>query len=243
MPQSDLAELLDITAASSARSLHQLAEVAVRSVAGCAAANVISWLGDEPPLVASSHPDLATLIAVQLACGCGPAFEARLTDEPVSCPDLLGDERWPEYATAALGVGIRCTLTLSYRDAPGVVTLTLAGARPDKLDPRDAATAEMLASLGGAVLGAVSRYDDARRTASQLLDAAESRAVVDQAKGILMYALGCSADEALDQLRRASQQRNVRAVDVARDIVASGGRMAAGQPGRPRTAVGRPGRR
>jgi hypothetical protein len=229
MSQSDLADLFDIAAASQARSLNQLAAAAARSVVGCLAANVIRWLRDEPVLTASTHPHVAWLVQLQLSTRSGPVFDARSLDEPVSCPDSLTEERWPEYAATALGMGIRSTLTLAYRAWPGAVTLTLAGARPHTLDPRRAESAEMLAAMGAAVLGAVSQYDDARRTASQLRDAAASRAVVDQAKGMLMHALTCSADEALERMRQASQRSNVRAIDVARDVVASGGRLPDGR--------------
>jgi AmiR/NasT family two-component response regulator len=45
---------------------------------------------------------------------------------------------------------------------------------------------------------------------------------VDQAKGILMNALGCSADEALDRMRQISQQGNMRVTEVASKIISSG---------------------
>jgi ANTAR domain-containing protein len=225
MSGSDLADLFDIAAASQARSLNQLAAAAARSVVGCSAANAVRWLHDEPVLTASTHPDVAWLVQLQVSARAGPVLDARSGDKPVSCPDSLTEARWPEYAATALRLGIRSTLTLVYQAWPGAVTLTLAAARPYALDPRRAEPAEMLAAMGAAVLGAVSQYDDARRTASQLRDAAESRAVVDQAKGMLMHALSCSADEALERMRRASQRANVRAIDVARDVVASGGRL------------------
>lgn len=231
MPQPDLAELLEIAASSQARSLHQLAAAAVRSIPGCSAADVLRWLDGEdgPDLVSSTHPDLARLTDVQLRLEQGPLFEALTGPEPVICPDMLDERRWPEYATAALSIGVRCTLTLAYHADQGALCMTLAATRPAALDPRQAEPAELLAAIGGAVLGAVSQYDDALRVASQLHDAAESRAVVDQAKGVLMYALGCTADEALDRIRRVSQQGNQRAVDVARDILATAGRPAGAQ--------------
>ena len=40
---------------------------------------------------------------------------------------------------------------------------------------------------------------------------------------MLMQASGCTADEALQWLRRASQERNVRVADLARAVVESGG--------------------
>jgi hypothetical protein len=225
---ADLTELLDITAASDARSLNQLATAAAQSVPGCSAANVVMWRHREPVLTASSHPDLPRLTHVQLESGRGPVFVALdRPGEPVGCTDTLAEERWPEYAAAALLAGVRCSLTFGYLAESHAVSLTLFGARPRSIDPRRAQPAELLGALGGAVLGAVSVYDDARRTASQLRDAAASRAVVDQAKGILMHALGCSADEALKHMRQSSQQRNVRAIDVAKEIVESGGRKQA----------------
>jgi hypothetical protein len=73
----------------------------------------------------------------------------------------------------------------------------------------------------------VSDYDEAQRTAVQLRDAADSRSLVDQAKGILMHALGCSADEALDRMRQVSQRNNMRTTEVAATIIGA----RAGQPG------------
>jgi AmiR/NasT family two-component response regulator len=68
-------------------------------------------------------------------------------------------------------------------------------------------------------MGVASGYGEARRTALQLRDAAESRALVDQAKGVLMHALGCSADEALERMRQISQARNMKVTEVAATII------------------------
>lgn len=220
-----VSELLDIAAASEARSLNQLANLAVRSVAGCAAANVVRWNRAVPGLATSTHPDLAALVDVQVEAGRGPAWDSVSTGEATVSPDLMAESRWPEFAAAALRLGVRCCITLAYRERTDAVSLSLFGARPRALDPRRAQPAELLASLGGAVLGAVSRYGDARRTASQLQDGAAARAVVDQAKGILMHALGCTAEDAMGRMRQASQLRNVRTTDVARDIIEARGRI------------------
>lgn len=224
-PGSDLAGLFDLATASDARSLHRLATAAEQSVLGCSAANVATWRTGEPQLVASTHPDLPGLIEVEVRSGRGPALAAlaQAAAAPISCPDTLIESRWPEYAQAALAAGVRCSLTFAHLSGSEAVSLTLFGARPQAIDPRQAQSTQALGALGGAVLGAAAAYHDARRTASQLQDAAAARAVVDQAKGILMHALGCSADEALRHLRETSQRKNVRAIEVAREIVASVG--------------------
>jgi len=87
--------------------------------------------------------------------------------------------------------------------------------------------AELLTAFGSAVMGNAAEYGDAKRTALQLRAAAESRALVDQAKGMLMQALGCSAEDALERLRQISQERNLRVTDVARTIIGSRGARGA----------------
>ncbi|MDQ3641569.1 MAG: ANTAR domain-containing protein, partial [Actinomycetota bacterium] len=54
----------------------------------------------------------------------------------------------------------------------------------------------------------------------QLAQAMQSRAVIEQAKGILMgRSPQMTADEAFDVLRKASQRENVKVRDIAQRIV------------------------
>ena len=71
---------------------------------------------------------------------------------------------------------------------------------------------------------------EAQRTATQLKDSVAARAVTDQAKGILMHALGCDPDEALRHLRRESQRRHIKVTEVAARIVADHGSGGRGTP-------------
>ena len=222
MPSSDLADrtaaLLSLTAATEERSLSQLTELAASEVAGCAAADVAVWRQGQLSAQASSHPEPSRLVAVQLASGRGPLIEAMTSGGPVSCPDTLADSRWPEFSAAALRIGIRSCLVLTY-SSQVLVTLSLFGLRPRSIDPDHVQFAELLVAYGGALVGAVAEYGDSRRLADQLRDAASSRAVVDQAKGILMHALGCSADDALERMRQVSQRTNLRATEVAQRVI------------------------
>jgi hypothetical protein len=113
---------------------------------------------------------------------------------------------------------VRSTVTLS-RSGDVVIALSLFGLRPRAIDAGQLQLAELLVAYGGALVGAVRDYDESRRVAAQLRDAADSRAVVDQAKGILMHALGYTADEALDRMRDVSQRSNLRATEVARRVI------------------------
>jgi hypothetical protein len=167
---------------------------------------------------------------IQVASGRGPLIEAMTGGAPASCADTLTEARWPEFAAAALRMGVRSTVCLAY-GRESVIALSLFGLRPGALDPDQLQLAELLVAYGGALVGAVSDYGDSRRTTVQLRDAAVSRAVLDQAKGILMHALGCTADEALDRMRQVSQRSNIRATEVAQRVIDAHSPRA-GQAGR-----------
>jgi hypothetical protein len=236
VPGSDLpdraAALLSLAAATQERSLSQLTALAAAQVPGCAAANVTIWRDGEMVSQASSHPESSHLVAMQIASGRGPLIDAITEGGPIDCADTLTETRWPEFAAAALRIGVRSTVTLSRRGEMDIA-LSLFGLRPGAVEANQLQLAELLAAYGGALVGAVSDYDESRRVATQLRDAADARAVVDQAKGILMHALGCTADEALDRMREVSQRSNLRATEVARRVIDAharpGGRGELGQ--------------
>jgi ANTAR domain len=234
VPGSDLADrtaaLLSLAATTEERSLSQLTALAATQVPGCAAAHISVWRDGELVSQAASHPEPSHLLDVQLRAGRGPLLDALSDGGAIACPDTLTEKRWPEFAAAALRIGVRSGVTLAYRRAPTGVTLSLFGLRPRAMDADQLQLAELLVAYGGALVGAVAEYGDSRRVAGQLRDAANSRAIVDQAKGILMHALSCTADEALERMREVSQRTNLRATDVAQRIIDAhsrpGGRRA-----------------
>jgi ANTAR domain len=216
----EAAELLSLTSGGEARSLHKLTELAAWQVPACAGAHAAVWRDGEVIAAAATHPDLAELADLQLNTGRGPLVAAAAQGAPVSCPDLLDETRWPEYAEAALRRGVRSSIHLVRELPHGALVLSLVGVRPGALDGERDRMAGTLAAFGAAMLANANAYRQAQRTASQLQDAVVARSVVDQAKGILMHALGCDADDALARLRQESQRRHVKVTEVAASIVA-----------------------
>jgi hypothetical protein len=216
----EAAELLSLTSGGEARSLNRLAELAAWQVPACAGAHAAVWHDGEVIASAATHPDLADLADLQLSAGRGPLVAAAAEGSPVSCPDMLDETRWPEYAEAALRRGVRCSVHLVRELPHGALVLSLFGVRPGVLDAESSPMADTMAAFGGAMLANATAYGQARRTASQMKDAVVARSVVDQAKGILMHALGCDADDALRRLRQESQRRHVKVTEVAAEVVA-----------------------
>jgi hypothetical protein len=223
---AEAAELLSLTGAGEARSLSRLAELAAWQVPGCAGSNAVVWYDREAISVAATHPELAELAELQLRAGAGPLIEAMLTGVAVNCPDMLSESRWPEFADAALVRGIRCSVHLVGETGGVGATLILAlyGVRPGVLDADASPVAGTLAAFGGAMLANATAYGEAQLIATQFKDAVAARAVVDQAKGILMHALSCDADTALSHLRQESQRRHIKVTEVAREVVTAHGK-------------------
>ena len=214
-------DLLSLAGASESRAMHRLVELAARHVPGCSGATAVLWHEDEATLTAASHPDLSELAEVQLARRRGPIIDAVTEGKQISCPDTLSEERWPEYTSRALSMGVRSSLTLVHVSGRLALTMTMYATRPKVLDASRAPVGELLIAFGSAVMRNTSTYDAAQRTVRQLSEGADSRAVVDQAKGILMVGLSCSADEALRRMREISQTRQIKVTEVARRIVES----------------------
>ena len=82
----------------------------------------------------------------------------------------------------------------------------------------------MTISIGvAATLGAVFHELDLNAELDQLGEdmqrALSSRAVIEQAKGVIMAQEGCGPDEAFEHLSEVSSQQERKVRDVARDIV------------------------
>jgi GAF domain-containing protein len=222
----EIAKLGMVRESSEMGALGRLTELAARAVTGCVGATTIRWSPTDPPemmATAASHPDLAELTEVQRARRQGPSYTAVQTREPVSCEDTLVETRWPDYVGAALRRGVRCFATSLYENDHVLLSLGLYGVQPRALDPRRLALAALLVAQSGAAVTNTKEYDDVHRTATQLRQAVEARAIVDQAKGILIHAMGCDADTAFAELRRISQTRHVKLTAIARRIVAGEG--------------------
>jgi hypothetical protein len=214
-------ELLAMTGGSASRSLNQLVGLVARQVPGCSGATSAVWHDAEPVVRAASHPDLAELFELQLTAGAAPWLDALASNGTVSCPDTLEEGRWPGFAAAALARGVRCCVTVTQRSGDRALTLTMFGARPRSLDPDQLPLAELLVAFGGAVMGNAAAYDGVQRTVLRLRDSVESVSLLDQARGVLMNASGCTADEAWQQMRARSAAQHITMTEVAHQVIAS----------------------
>ena len=64
------------------------------------------------------------------------------------------------------------------------------------------------------------QYWTVARERTTLAAALESRATIEQAKGVIMATTGCTPDDAFDLLRQQSQTENRKLRDIAAEVVA-----------------------
>jgi GAF domain-containing protein len=175
----------------------------------------------EPEAIGTDSKQAQRIDGAQVVAGEGPTPDAWGSGAPVVSERLGSDHRWPrlakvldeDSATSALAVPITIgTETLG--------TLTVYGQDPALTEPTAQRHAEILAATVAAVLQEVDAKAELEDLAQHLHRAMESRAPIEQAKGIVMAAEGCSAAEAFAILARMSNQQNVKIRDLAEQIIA-----------------------
>lgn len=202
--------------------LRRVVDLAVGTIPGCHAAGVTLVTAERAHTAA--HTDQLTLAvdSAQYEVGDGPCLDA-IRRRQVNRVDVGEAEgRWPAFTQAARAAGIRSFLAaplLVHREPLGA--LNLYSRDPAGFDALDESFVSLFSNQAAASVANSLRYTDIATLARQLEEALESRAVIEQAKGVLMACHGVDADEAFDLLRRQSQHRNVKLREVAHDVVAS----------------------
>ena len=200
-------------------TLQRVAALGCATLPGCAACSVTLWREDQPYTVVSTD-DLARAVdEAQYELLEGPCLDASRYGEAYVVSDMTAEQRWPVFASMAVRRGVHASMSLPLTvrgDAIGALNLyaTERGAFAGAED-----TARTFARQAGVAIANAQVYGESRRLAEQLQEAMSSRAVIEQAKGVLMAEQGCGPDEAFELLRVASQRENVKIRDIAQRIV------------------------
>ena len=180
--------------------------------------------------VASTGPLAEQADERQYDVDSGPCLESMRTGTVVRVEDMATEERWAPYPERAAELGVRSSLSL-----PLVVegrtsgALNLYATEPAVFTADDEATAVRWAGQATGALAVALRIADSDERADHLLGGLDTRTTIGQAVGLLMAQERCTAEQAFDLLRIASQRRNVKLRELAAGLVAS---FEQGLPGR-----------
>ncbi|MDI6101007.1 GAF and ANTAR domain-containing protein [Actinoplanes sp. NEAU-A12] len=200
--------------------LNQVTDLARRTLPGAAQVS-ITLLRDRGAVTAAHTGAIALrLDELQYERGTGPCLEAAEAKAVVEVPDTAADGRWEGWgAEAALaGMGSVLSLGLPIRDDVSGA-LNVYGADARAFDDCTVTLAQTLGGYASVALGNVHLYGVTAGLARDMRAAMESRAVIEQAKGIIMGERRCTPDEAFAILAKLSQDTNRKLRDVAVALV------------------------
>ncbi|WP_200213746.1 ANTAR domain-containing protein [Micromonospora coerulea] len=199
--------------------LSNIASVAKETIPGTAEVSVTLIQGSEAYTAAHTGDLALKLDEWQYEQGRGPCLDAATTGTAMLVPDMTAESRWPEWAARAYAAGAASSLSIGLPIQEAMVgALNIYGSAPRVFD-RVIDLAQTLAAHAAIALANVQLYESTATLAQQMQAAMQSRAVIEQAKGIIMGQRRCTADEAFAILARVSQDSNRKLREVAESLV------------------------
>ena len=203
--------------------LTEIVTIAAKGIPGAESSSITLLRGEEA-FTAAHFGDMALASdELQYERGYCPCMDAGRGNVVLRVDDMTEETRWPDYTPRVLEVGVRSSLSvpLPYQGSSigalnNYSTQVGAFATPEALK----AGIEVSEALAVAVVNADAHARVADQAHNMRL-AMESRAVIEQAKGVLMAQRGVDAQQAFDMLRDASQRYNRKLRDIASGIVES----------------------
>ena len=201
--------------------LQRVAELSKQVIPGVAEASVSLIADDRPRSPAFTGQLALDLDEAQYAHGYGPCLEAAVGQEIRQITDAREETRWPGYPPVCVERGALSSLSVPVPVRENVqAALNLYGREAHAFDGTSQATGREFAAYVAVAVRNMHLYETTREWATNLDAAMRSRAVIEQAKGILMSQRRCDAAEAFSLLAEASQRSNRKLRDIAASLVA-----------------------
>ena len=233
--QTDLAGLQNalLKTDSVEQFLRELAVLAARTVGegeGMSCGMALRQRGRPVTAAACSDSVASEADRVQYQSQEGPALHALRHARPVNVHNTATADRWPRFCRHAASLGIRsCYAVPLVNDGEPVGALMLYARRPGAFGPEETRRAQRFARHASGALALSLRMAFCADQNDQLRSSIVSRAVIDQALGVIMATERCPQDKAFALLRSASQNTNVKLRDLAATIVT----RVSGEPPQP----------
>ena len=200
--------------------LTRVAHFAVAAIPGADGAGLTLIEEGHADTIVASAAFVAEVDAIQYSIVEGPCITAAQEGRTVRSGELSTDAQWPKFGPRIGRLGVHSVLSLPLITSSGVVGAMNVYAHPQNaFSDHSARIGELFAVPAAIAVLNAQVLAQTKRLAGQLQTALTSRAVIDQALGILMSRTGSNADEAFDRLRERSQADNVKLRDVAQRVV------------------------
>jgi GAF domain-containing protein len=224
--------------------LQMVADLTKTVMPGDTEASVTLLVRDIPTTVATTGQLATDLDETQYERGHGPCLHAARTGRLTEIADTRTESRWRDYARQAVQHGNFSSLSVPLtidEDERVTGAMNIYAREPDAFDEPSRSAARSFGPYAAVAAGNLFAYQNARSMADNLEAALQSRAVIDQAKGVLIERHKLTPDQAFQLLAFSSMNVNRKLRDVAEHLVLTG-ELLAGLPrgNGGRTGNGRP---
>lgn len=157
----------------------------------------------------------------QYQLGYGPCLASAEAGQLISIPDMATEPRWPQFTVQAQSRGVYSSLSVPLpvqRQVIGALNLYAPAKRLFGGDVIE--LAHRFGDYAAVAIAHTTLYLSTSQLAEQMTHAMQSRAAIEQAKGILMGQRRCDADAAFDILVELSQKSHRKLRDVADTLIA-----------------------
>jgi len=200
--------------------LTEVAHLAVQAIPGADGAGLTLTENDRSDTIVATAPFVREVDSIQYDLREGPCISAAKERLTMRSGSLGGEQRWPKFGPRVGRLGVHSVLSLPLLAADeSFGAMNVYAHRRDAFDDNAARIGELFASPAAIAVQNAQILQQAKRLAAGLQAAASSRAMIDQALGIIRSRSGCSSDEAYERLRTMSQNRNTKLVVVAKTLV------------------------
>ena len=202
--------------------LKRIAELAQRTIPGAVEVSVTLSSGKGAYTAAFTGDLSLSLDERQYERGHGPCLDALASGDTLVVDDMSSETRWPDFAAPATAAGCHSSLSVGlpvHQSAAGA--LNIYSTEPKAFDDDAVTIAQTFAGYAAVALANAHLFDAQATLAQHLQTAMASRAVIEQAKGILMGERHCTNEEAFRILSRLSQDTHRKVRDVAQALVDS----------------------
>jgi GAF domain-containing protein len=201
-------------------TLQRVADLVCRNVGGADVAGVTLLRDGRPTTAVFTDRTSPDIDAAQYETGSGPCLDAFRHQRVFRIDSTADDDVWPEFSLAAAEHGMRSTISLPLGVRGNAIgALNLYSREPAAFSDDAEHVGMLFAAQASVALANAQLYDSTYRMTQQLQEALVSRAVIDQAKGMLMQEYGIGGDEAFERLRKQSQQQNRKLRELAQEMV------------------------
>jgi GAF domain-containing protein len=221
-PEASLSDAIEFVANSSdfTNLAHLLCTTCVTALEAEASGMMITDVSGRLRVIGSSDEDTHSLELLEVQSQEGPCYESAVTGQIILREDLSLVIGWELFCAQASALEYRSAIAVPILvHGQPIGALNIFWRNPQEFSDQTVGFARAVADLAAIGLAFQDRVANAQSLALRLEDAASTRIMIEQAKGMLAVQANVSMNEAFELMRRYHQQTGHTLNSIAADVI------------------------